>query len=367
MRKIYPETIHGIVFRQTGTFSYQGWPTICRNEEQELFVVYSGHRIGHICPFGKTIMQRSVDGGTTWSIPSIVNDTVLDDRDAGILSLGNGKLLVTWFCHPAEVYLNDYYNSIKQTGTKEESAISLMQLETFKKLEQNNTQGGSFLRISQDNGLTFGDTIEVPVSSPHGPNILSDGSLVYLGKALYTDKEDKGIIALYVSHDQGTSWERKSYINIPQGFSLDNFHEPHIVELKDGRLLGAIRFQTTPADHGCSVFSVFTCFSDDRGKTWSLPKGTNVKGSPPHLLVHSSGAVIMSIGRREAPFGIRVLVSYDNGETWPYEYVLRKDAPDGDLGYPATVELNDNSLITVYYQKYKGDRKTSILYTKWRL
>ncbi len=40
---------------------------------------------------------------------------------------------------------------------------------------------------------------------------------------------------------------------------------------------------------------------------------------------------------------------------------------DGDLGYPATVELADGSLFTVYYQQAAGGEKCSILYSRWRL
>ena len=60
------------------------------------------------------------------------------------------------------------------------------------------------------------------------------------------------------------------------------------------------------------------------------------------------------------------MVSYDFGRTWEDEYVL-DECPSGDLGYPSTVELEDGSLMTVYYQKYESDKKCSILYTKWRL
>ena len=57
------------------------------------------------------------------------------------------------------------------------------------------------------------------------------------------------------------------------------------------------------------------------------------------------------------------------GKTWEEDYVLHnaKNEKDGDLGYPSTVELDDGSLITVYYQKYEDDKKCSMLYTKWQL
>lgn len=366
MKVVRPKTTHGIINRRTGTFSYQAWPTICKNSKGELFVVYSGHRIGHICPFGKTIMQKSVDGGKTWSLPVIVNDTALDDRDAGIVSMGVDRLLVTWFCHPAKVYLEEYYESIKATVFPYESNISMAQLETFRNLDVEEGAGGSFVRISNDRGMTFKETIKVPISSPHGPNVLSDGTIAYLGKSMYANEEEDGVIALYVSKDHGVTWERKSQVEIPSGYFSDSFHEPHVLELSNGVLLGAIRCQSTPGDK-VHMFTVFTCFSYDSGNTWTIPQPTGLDGSPPHLLLHSSGAVVMSIGRRKAPYGIRAVVSYDNGITWSEDYILRDDAPDGDLGYPATVELDDGSLLTVYYMKCKGDKKTSILYTKWRL
>ena len=99
----------------------------------------------------------------------------------------------------------------------------------------------------------------------------------------------------------------------------------------------------------------------------------DVSGSPPHLLKHSSGALVCVYGRREAPFGERALVSWDNGETWTEDYDLDNRAVGGDLGYPCSVELDDGSILTVYYQKYyndetgKYDDKCSILYTRWTL
>ena len=63
------------------------------------------------------------------------------------------------------------------------------------------------------------------------------------------------------------------------------------------------------------------------------------------------------------------MVSFDCGKTWADEYVLHnaKNENDGDLGYPSTVELEDGSLMTVYYQKYDNDEKCSTLFTKWQL
>ena len=42
-------------------------------------------------------------------------------------------------------------------------------------------------------------------------------------------------------------------------------------------------------------------------------------------------------------------------------------AGPGDLGYPATIELDGGLLMAVYYQCFQGDAKCSILYTIWKL
>ena len=86
----------------------------------------------------------------------------------------------------------------------------------------------------------------------------------------------------------------------------------------------------------------------------------------PHLMRHSSGAIICSYGRREEPFGQRVLISYDDGKTWSKDAELRSNF-EWDMGYPCSVELADGSILTVYYQRLPGDVGNSFLYTRWTL
>jgi len=59
-------------------------------------------------------------------------------------------------------------------------------------------------------------------------------------------------------------------------------------------------------------------------------------------------------GYRLAPFGERAMISGDGGKVWTYGYVLRDDGPDADLGYPASAELCDGSVTTVYDQKVRS-------------
>ena len=60
------------------------------------------------------------------------------------------------------------------------------------------------------------------------------------------------------------------------------------------------------------------------------------------------------------PFGVRALVSRDEGASWE-EVVLDDAEPGGDLGYPSSIELADGAIYTVFYRD--GD----LLAVKWKL
>ena len=364
MKVIYPKVERGIVNRATNTFfKYQGWPTVARDEAGTLYVASSSFRIYHVCPFGKTAMYISKNGGRTWTPPIVINDTYLDDRDGGLLYAGNGRLILTWFTLPGRDLRTEYLPYITDMVTPQESVANMGMVEAVEMLTDEELEGGSWLRVSEDYGVTWSEAVRMPISAPHGPNVCKDGSLVYIGLEYLSRGElPSRCIALYKSFDGGYSWEKKSIITPPDWLVDDEFlDEPHIMELPDGRLLAAFRIE----NHKPS-FTVATAVSEDGGESWSELVCTDVSGSPPHLMIHSSGAIVCSFVRRQAPFGERATVSYDYGKTWSEEYVL-DESPSGDLGYPSTVELDDGSLMTVYYQKYEGDKKCSILYTRWRL
>ena len=112
-----------------------------------------------------------------------------------------------------------------------------------------------------------------------------------------------------------------------------------------------IRATTIPYNDGDPRCVLWETFSDDGGGTWVHPFPTHLWGYPPHLLVLADGRVLCSYGYRRPPYGERACVSPD-GITWDpaNETILSQDAPNGDLGYPASVELGGGKILTVYYQ-----------------
>lgn len=368
MKTVPIHSTHGIVNRVTDSlFSYQGWPTVARDEHGTLYAVASGFRVSHVCPFGKTVMYISKDNGNTWTPPIVINDTYLDDRDAGILYMGNGRMLVSWFTHSAKAYQTRWMPSIQRRATPASLDAVMGMISGYQHLPESEQLAGSYVRISEDYGVTWSETIRIPVSAPHGPTMCRDGSLIYLGIEMYESNrmipltEGKGS-SLYRSTDYGYTWTHVSDIAAPAWLKEKEWlDEPHVLELPDGRILGAFRIE------GRNPFTIGITVSNDRGKSWSEVRCTGISGSPPHLMMHSSGALICSFGRREAPFGERAMVSYDLGESWDELYILDERAKTNDLGYPSTVELDDGSLLTVYYQKLDDDPNASILYTHWKL
>ena len=217
--------------------------------------------------------------------------------------------------------------------------------------------------------------------------MLKDGSWLYLGKKWENTGEGTGLtgrndteICAVRSTDEGRTWKRLGTVPRPEYINAKTCHEPHVLELEDGSLLGAIRVEgayqeingvkssvLNKAPRNEYDFRTMVTRSTDNGKTWSTMEETGAKGAPPHLLRHSSGAIVCVFGYRRRPFGQHCMISYDNGRTWSCEYVLREDSLTRDLGYPASVELDDGSIFTIYYQHENKSSKSSILWTRWKL
>ena len=238
---------------------------------------------------------------------------------------------------------------------------------------------GSTYRISRDCGKTFGELKLAPVYTPHGPTPLDDGSLLWIGHHR-TVEEDNIIYTYKMTPDEQFiplgSIEPIEYNGAPLASE-----EPHVVKLPNGRLICHIRAER---GHEKEVFTTYQCVSDDGGKTWSKPERIIpvLGGATAYLSVHSSGVLLSCCERRQPPFEIKVMFSTDNGETWNYDntvfsrnlyenfriYGPDEDYPANDLGYPTTVELKDNSLLTVFYSRYPGlNDKAVILGQRWKL
>lgn len=361
----------GIVYRKAhGPFDYNGWPTVAKDENGVLYAVFSGHRINHIDLFSKDYLVKSFDGGESWSLPIVVNDSRMDDRDAGICHLGGNRFAITYFCHPIEKYQQTWNTYMLQFMSGAEKIMALGATNYFYEIPESESDYGSFIRITEDGFHSIGDPIKIPVSAPHGPIRMQDGTIGYFGKAMYPAPGTIPEEALYFyrSVDGGKSFDPVGEVPIPEDMLPKQFCEPHVVDLGDGKLFGAIRTHRPEKDEPRAT--IYYTSSEDGGKSWSTAYPSGLNGLPPHLLLLSDGRILLSYARRAEPNRIEAVISEDGGKTFGAPIVIEEfpqHAYSGDFGYPASVELADGSILTVYYAILEGDEKPSVLYTKWNV
>ncbi len=358
----------GIVYRKAhGPFNYNAWPTVVADENGVLYAVFSGNRVSHIDLFSKTYLVKSMDGGESWSLPTVVNDTALDDRDAGICYLGAGRFAISYFCPDARYYLERWNHHMLTFMSPAEKLMALGAAEYFREAPSSENAYGSFVRITEDGFRSMGDPVRVPVSAPHGPISLSDGSIGYLGKAMFAEGAiEEESLWYYKSEDGGKTFHAVGSVPHPADMQASQFHEPHAVLLKNGTIFGAYR--THDAKDPPLRTTVYFTRSEDGGKTWEALRPSGLDGLPPHLLLLKDGRILLTYARRNAPNRIEAVISEDGGKTFGAPITVEEFAQhgyEGDFGYPATAELPDGTLVTVYYAIWEEDKKPSILYTKW--
>ncbi|WP_286854140.1 MULTISPECIES: sialidase family protein [unclassified Proteiniphilum] len=327
---------------------YLGWPTIAKTEEGELIIVYSGDRDSHVCPWGKTQLIRSRDNGKTWSKPETINNTPLDDRDAGIIQTQKGTLLISWFtsltyASPAWKWTYQKYARVAEKIPDEIKKIWL----------------GNWTRRSTDGGKTWEKPVRTSSTAPHGPIQLRDGRLLYIGNGTWN-----GLPALVAeqSMDDGQSWQVIATFKTESG-SITGISEPHLVETRSGKIIAMFRNEPNNNEK-----FLLQSESHDGGKTWTMLHQTPIWGYPPHLLELKNGWLLVVYGYRKEPYGERACISRDEGKTWDIKNeIVLADAFNGDLGYPASVQLDDESILTVYYQQANRGEPTSIFTTHWKL
>ncbi len=341
---------------------YHGWPTVARCRKGRLLVVWSGGREAHVCPFGRVDYMTSDDNGQTWTWPRVLLDCAIDDRDAGVLETAKGSILVTTFSSLAyERHLTDAMKKKPgETGAWPADRLKAWQAAHNRlTAEQRQAELGQWMLRSTNGGITWSVRYPSIVNSPHGPIQLSDGRLLYAGKELWTGQKRVGVCE---SRDDGASWQWLADIPARPGDTIEQYHELHAVETADNRIIVHIRNH-----NNANKSETLQTESADGGKTWSAPKGIGVWGLPSHLLRLRNGNLLMTYGHRRAPLGNQARLSTDHGRTWSEPVIVSGDGNSGDLGYPSTVELDDGTLLSVWYEKMKGSRQAVLRQATWRL
>ena len=174
----------GTVMAREGVFGRFNWPTVARLADGRLLAVASGFRMVHVCPFGKVVGVYSENEGESWGKPTVFIDTPLDDRDAGIAVDGQ-RIIITSFNESRAVTAAANWEITPEKKALGEAYLAMIS-------DEEAAWVGSEYIFSEDGGRTFSEVRKAPVTSPHGPLFLPDGSLYYVGTACRIAKNEAG-------------------------------------------------------------------------------------------------------------------------------------------------------------------------------
>jgi len=309
-------------------------------------------------PLFRNLLSRSVDKGKTWEEPYFAPDFHWSGVETpGISQLSDGTLVLTQFrfvWYPLGL-------AKKRRAAGEPISIKLSRnrdwTEEFTNAEWDESQyswargyDGLYAHYSTDNGDTF-ETVKINTNPYHdgftrtGVVELSDGRIIYPVTGHHPPRNKHTYFV--TSKDYSRSWDPPTLIVESPDLS---YVEPHICEIGNNELYCILRTTQNSKEDFYAGY-LYSCRSLDGGMNWTIPEATPMYGHPGHLLILNDGRLLCTYGRRHAPFGIRACLSEDGGKTWliDEEIVIRDDFPNGDLGYPTTIEYEPGQLFICYY------------------
>ncbi len=350
-KSVKPENAENvIVFKQRGV--YACFPFLPKAQPQDAVHISFCTRIhsSHDDPAGGTAILRSIDGCRTWEVHLRSEEYGSPEETDAIQAMKapDGTLVSVhagWEYYPQakRPELEAAGWDVANAGEGFVAALS-----------------GHAAKVSHDDGETWEDR-ELPLPNAPGVMAFHGGIVTDKGVILWPVygsplPGDLGHSYVYRSADSGRTWTFHEILADARGELPVN--ETSILDLGAGHILAFAR-TGAGADH------MMRAESFNSGVTWGRLADSGITGHPPDLLRLRNGHILLAYGYRHQPFGIRAVISKDEGKTWGDEFILRDDGRNGDLGYPMSIQLADGTLFTAYYFK-TADNITHIAGTLWR-
>jgi len=342
---------HVIVYRQDGIYAV--FPFMPERQPEDGIIVSLSARTNpsHDDPSGGVVVMRSTDGCRTWELHQHSEGDVSPEDVGTIQALPTADGALVSVYAGWEYYPEESRGELEAAGHEVASAREgLIGALTAHRA-----------RVSRDGGLTWEEKdLPMPnsggVMAFHG-GIVTDQDIILWPVYGAPSPGDTGHSYVYRSDDSGETWTFHHIIGDSTGRLPLN--ETSLLDLGGGHILAFVRT-------GDEVDHMFRAESFNGGITWGRYADSGVRGHPPHLLRLRNGHILLTYGYRHSPFGIRAVISKDNGRTWGDEFILRDDGMGGDLGYPMSIQLEDDTLFTVYYIRSASGGPTHVAGTLWR-
>lgn len=221
-----------------------------------------------------------------------------------------------------------------------------------------------YLRISSDEGKTFGEQILVTDSDRyHVMNndrvtLLSSGRLIVpVASTKDSMSENHYVCHCYYSDDQGQTWKAGSgHVDAPKRGAM----EPEVFETKNGRLGMIIRNQ---------LGYIGIAYSEDEGETWSEHEDWGVKSpeAPATLRrIPATGDLLLiwnntyqagaGHGGKRTP--LTAAISQDDGKTWTHLKNL-ETRTDNTYAYTSLTFTQGRAVMSYYVEDTKTRRYLS--------
>ena len=310
----------------------------------KLVVVTSRREPGYYKDNSKTFFTmyayESADLGLTWQkigkhpIPGKDGKGSLHGKEASLTTLGDGSLVMT-----AE--------NADWTPAADHSIIRVCR--------------------SSDGGRTWEVTDLAGSDSPRNLIVEADGSLLMVRSFGWSEGNSKMQVGR--SGDGGKTWEFSEGVI---DWDQTQFGEVSAIRLPDGRLLASLRYQL-PETQGEGFEETLLTESSDDGKHWSKPRRlTNAAEVHVYLTKLGDGRLLATYVNYHLPWGIYAIVSQDGGVTWDRDHPIQLAlSADFYVGWPVTLQLADESLITSYtvraYLKQTTGQQNVTEVVRWRL
>lgn len=207
---------------------------------------------------------------------------------------------------------------------------------------------GAWMFLGQDRGRQWTGPFQVPAFDAPGLDPRTDYVVpgrheLLLGMTALKSNGKEGRPLAIRTRDGGLTWERLGWIGPEtEGFRI----MPATVALGTGHLFTVVR-RRDQTRHTLEGYR-----SRDGASTWTaagVVAADTGRGNPASLVRLGDGRLCCLYGYRAEPFGMRAVLSRDEGATWSAPQSVRDGAADWDLGYPRSVVRPDGRVVSVYY------------------